>query len=99
MSMDEIENLVRELERNLELAKRRGERIAKEQILETIGPDLGHVVVAGNGSLLDIELDSDAVFYTNEIALAAHIRQAIIAAEARADALRSHRPQNGNPDR
>lgn len=84
-SMREIEDFVAEVERNTARARERARAWTTARLAEPIDDDLGQVVVSGYGALLGIELNPDALRFTNEQRLGPAVLDAITRAERRAE--------------
>lgn len=84
-SIREIEDFVAEVERNTALARERARAWTTARLAEPIDGGLGQVVVSGYGSLLGVELNPDALRFTNEQRLGPAVLDAITRVERRAE--------------
>lgn len=84
-SMREIEDFVAEVECNTARARERARAWTTARLAEPIDGDVGQVVVSGYGALLGVELNPDALRFTDEQRLGPAVLDAITRAERRAE--------------
>ncbi|GAA3355769.1 YbaB/EbfC family nucleoid-associated protein [Saccharopolyspora gregorii] len=93
--MQEIEDLVAEIGRRTEEVAEVGRSLSERRISVDVPGGIGTVSVSGHGQLIDIELDRENLWRTNESSLGRLVVDALADAERQAAELRERDFQNG----
>lgn len=90
-SMREIEELVTEIHRNTERVRETTRQLTAMRVEQDIGSGLGVVVVNGYGVLRDVRLKPSTLRYADSSRVGKRILHAVLAAEKKAERIRSER--------